>query len=81
MEAFLPTINEVAEISMFVYIRVSSLKNAIIEGPFKGCPMTDGITGKKGVGSSDIITISAPTDMLYSEVTGPITITDIAMVL
>ena len=63
-------------LGMHTYFDISSLKNIQIEGPFKGSATTDKVSGVKGTAESDCITITSPVDMLYSGVTGPITITD-----
>lgn len=58
------------------YFDISSLKNVVINGPFKGAKTLNRITGAAGVGASDDITISEATDIIYYGVKGPITITD-----
>ena len=63
-------------LGMHTYYDISSLSNVVISGPFKGAATTDKVTGATGVAASDDITITAPVDMLYSGVTGPVTITD-----
>lgn len=61
---------------MHTYFDISSLKNIQIEGPFKGSATTDKVSGAKGTADSNVITVTSPVDMLYSGVTGPLTITD-----
>jgi len=58
------------------YFDISSLKNVKITGPFKGASTVDKVTGATGTADSDEVTVSAPIDMLYKGVKGPITITD-----
>lgn len=63
-------------LGMHTYFDVSSLKNVKITGPFNGAKTVDKTNNAEGVASSDDITISAPIDMLYKNVKGPVTITD-----
>lgn len=65
-----------ATLGLHTYYDISSLKNIVIEGPFKGAQTINRLTGATGVAPSDTITISEATDMVYKGVTGPITITD-----
>lgn len=58
------------------YFDVSSLSNVKIEGPFKGSSTLDRISDTESTCDSDIVTINEAVDMLYRDVTGPITITD-----
>jgi len=58
------------------YYDVSSLKNVVISGPFKGVTVFDKITGKESVGTSDQIVLSGKAELVFKGLTGPITITD-----
>ena len=59
------------------YFDVSSLKNVKIEGPFKGKATLDRQNGDvEGTCDTDVLTITEPVDMLYRDVTGPISIVD-----
>eukprot|EP01035_Chromulina_nebulosa_P021109 gene21109-27353_t len=58
------------------FFDVSSLKNVVISGPFAGAKYIDRITGAEGVAASNDITITAPTDLLFPGLSGPITVTD-----
>jgi len=63
-------------LGMHNYFDVSSLKNVVISGPFKGKPTVDKVSGAAGTAPSDDIVITQHIDMLYQGVTGPVTITD-----
>lgn len=61
---------------MHNYFHVSSLKDAVVSGPFKGAPTVDKVTGEQGKADSDEVVVTKPIDMLYQGVKGPLTITD-----
>lgn len=58
------------------YFDVSSLKNVVISGPFKGAATVDKVSGATGTAESNDVKVTGPIDMLYKGVKGPITITD-----
>lgn len=58
------------------YFDISSLKNVVISGAFKGVPTVDKVSGATGTAASDEIKITAPIDTLYKGFKGPVTITD-----
>lgn len=63
-------------LGMHNYFDVSSLKNVVVSGAFSGVPTVDKTSGATGTASSNEIKVSAPIDMLYKGVKGPVTITD-----
>lgn len=63
-------------LGMHTYFDVSSLSNVVISGPFTGAATVDKVTGATGVANSNDVKVTAPIDMLYKGVTGPVTITD-----
>lgn len=63
-------------LGMHTYFDVSSLKNVKIVGPFEGAKTTDKVTGAQGVAPSNEIIVDQAMDMLYSDVTGPVSIID-----
>jgi len=58
------------------YFDVSSLKNVVISGDFKGVSTVDKVSGATGKAPSDSIQITGPIDTLYKGFKGPVTITD-----
>ena len=58
------------------YFDISSLKNVVVSGPFSGLATVDKTSGATGTASSNDIKVTAPIDMLYKGVKGPVTITD-----
>lgn len=65
-----------AQLGLHTYFDVSSIANVKINGPFSGAATVDKTSGAEGKATSNDITITKPTDMLYKGVNGPITITD-----
>jgi len=63
-------------LGLHTYLDVSSLKNIKISGPFSGKTKLDRTANTESVASSDEMTISAPTDVLFKNCNGPVTITD-----
>lgn len=61
---------------LHTYFDVSSLSNIVIEGPFKGASTLDRLKECDATGKSDQIKITEAVDMMYRDVSGPITITD-----
>jgi glucose-6-phosphate 1-epimerase len=64
-------------LGMHNYFDISSLKNVRIEGPFTGKTTVDRNNGgAEGKGDSDSIEITTPTDMMFVDCQGPISIID-----
>jgi len=63
-------------LGMHTYFDVSSLKNVKITGAFNGLKTVDRNSGKAGVASSNEVVISAPVDVLYKDIKGPVSIID-----
>jgi len=65
-----------ATLGLHNYFDVSSLKNVVISGPFKGAEVVNRVTGSTSVADSNDVKVTEPIDALYKGVKGPITITD-----
>jgi len=63
-------------LGMHTYFDISSLKNVKITGAFTGLKTVDRNSGAEGVASSDEVVISAPVDVLYKDIKGPVSIID-----
>jgi D-hexose-6-phosphate mutarotase len=62
--------------ALHTYYDVSSLKNVVITGPFKGAKYLDRKAGTEGIWKSDEVTITGTTDYHFKGLNGPISITD-----